>query len=133
MNRTTKRSVVALGILAVLLTALVPRVSAYCLTGVRWPDDNQPAPVRYNASGKITSGQCISSSQMDEGDLRHHPWRLTGYAGTNPRQGEPARWHEYGRWGTRRTDPGHHELPDYDRTGPCRAGQPVREPLPRRT
>lgn len=37
---------------------------AYCLTGVKWPTPPD-ATVYYNSSGKVTSGQCISSSQMD--------------------------------------------------------------------
>jgi hypothetical protein len=50
-------------VLAILSVAalLVPAASAYCLTGVRLPTTGN---VYYNAGGKITSGQCISSSQM---------------------------------------------------------------------
>ena len=68
--------------LAVLVLA-IPEVSAYCLTGVRWPDSARPAPVYHNASGKVISGQCISSSQMDsavQGGVT--AWKALRYGGT---------------------------------------------------
>ena len=68
---------------AVLGTALAPYAFAYCLTGVRWPDNNRPADVFYNSSGKVTSGQCISSSQMDAavtGGIS--PWKAIRSAGS---------------------------------------------------
>ncbi|HEU5180206.1 MAG TPA: matrixin family metalloprotease [Candidatus Polarisedimenticolia bacterium] len=54
--------------------------AAYCLIGVRWPNG---ADIRYNPSGKVTTGQCISASQMDSavtGGIT--PWRPLSYAGT---------------------------------------------------
>ena len=67
--------------LAGLLGALVGTDAlAYCLTGVRWPAQ---ANVYYNANGKVTSGQCISSSQMDSAVTSGiTPWSAIRYAGT---------------------------------------------------
>ena len=76
MNRNLRRSI----LIAVASALIAPAAMAYCLTGVRWPAD---ADVRYNSSGKITSGQCISSSQMDSavtGGIG--PWLALRYAGT---------------------------------------------------
>jgi hypothetical protein len=73
-----------LGVVAVALVALAASyVSAYCLTGVRWPDGSRPAPVYYNPSGKVTTGQCITSSQMD-GAVQSgiNAWKPLSYAGT---------------------------------------------------
>ncbi len=56
---------VAAAALALVLTLAVPDVLGYCLSGLRWADGSRPAKVYYNASGKLTSGQCINSSQMD--------------------------------------------------------------------
>ncbi|HEX6850396.1 MAG TPA: matrixin family metalloprotease [Candidatus Polarisedimenticolaceae bacterium] len=68
-------------LVALALGALVATdAAAYCLTGVRWPAS---AGVYYNPAGKITSGQCISASQMDSavtGGIT--PWRALTYAGT---------------------------------------------------
>ena len=68
-------------ILIAAASALVaPAALAYCLTGVRWPGTGD---IRYNAGGKITSGQCISSSQMDSavtGGIT--PWKALRYLGT---------------------------------------------------
>ena len=57
--------------------------SAYCLTGVRWP---ARADVLYNPSGKVTTGQCISASQMDSA-VRSGitPWSAIVDAGTTSR------------------------------------------------
>lgn len=58
---------------------------AYCLTGVAWPS---VADIRYNSSGKVTSGQCITSSQMDSaatGGIT--PWSAIRYAGTTTKKG----------------------------------------------
>jgi hypothetical protein len=63
-----------------VLLAMATDAAAYCLTGVRW---TSRADVRYNPSGKVTSGQCISSSQMDSavtGGIT--PWSAIRYAGT---------------------------------------------------
>jgi hypothetical protein len=74
-----------IGTIATAATVLVLATSyaaAYCLTGVRWPDNNQPADVYYNPSGKVTSGQCISASQLDSavtGGIS--PWKAIRYAG----------------------------------------------------
>jgi hypothetical protein len=70
----------------VLAAAASPDLLAYCLIGVRWPDNNQPADIRYNPGGKVTTGQCISSSQMDSavtGGIG--AWRALRYAGTTTR------------------------------------------------
>jgi hypothetical protein len=79
---TLRRTLLAGSVLALVGLATVP-ASAYCLTGVRWPDNARPANVYYNPSGKVTSGQCISSSQMDSavtGGIT--PWKAITYAGT---------------------------------------------------
>ena len=74
--------VLAVAAVALVATASVPAF-AYCLTGVKWntPPDAQ---IRYNASGKVTSGQCISSSQMDSAATGNaiSTWRALTYAGT---------------------------------------------------
>jgi matrixin len=76
MSRNLRRTILTAASCALLASA----ASAYCLTGVRWPVDEG---VFYNPSGKITSGQCISSSQMDSavtGGIQG--WRPIFYAGT---------------------------------------------------
>jgi hypothetical protein len=81
--RAITKIALATGATAVLLTLSAPNAAAYCLTGVRWPDNNNPADVYYNSSGKVTSGQCISSSQLDSavtGGIS--PWTAIRYAGT---------------------------------------------------
>lgn len=92
MHRRQKPIVtVALSGLALGLLLASSDVWAYCLIGVRWPST---ADVRYNPNGKVTSGQCISASQMDgavTGGIS--PWRAIRYAGTtsktaNKRDGE---------------------------------------------
>jgi len=84
-----KRMPITMRILAVaafasgVLVLAMPDVAAYCLTGARWPDNLQPAPVYYNSSGKLTTGQCISSSQMDNAVTSGiSPWRAIAYKGT---------------------------------------------------
>jgi Matrixin len=68
---------------AALCGAAVPQAFAYCLTGVRWPDGDRPADVFYNTKGKVTSGQCISSAQMDSAVTGSvSPWKAIRYAGT---------------------------------------------------
>jgi Matrixin len=62
-----------------LASLLAPGASAYCLTGVRLPST---ADVFYNSSGKITSGQCISASQMDSAVTGGTSWKALHYAGT---------------------------------------------------
>ena len=80
MTRTTKRFLATSVLVAAVLVATVPQVAAYCLTGVRWPATGQ---VFYNPSGKITSGQCISASQMDSAVTSGiSPWRAISYSGT---------------------------------------------------
>ena len=82
-NRIGKRMIAAgLGVMVLGLLA-APDLFAYCLIGVRWPDT---ADVYYNPSGKVTSGQCISASQMDNavtGGIG--AWRAIRYAGTTTR------------------------------------------------
>ena len=81
-----KRMPITMRILAVaalasgVLVLAMPDVAAYCLTGARWPDT---ALVYYNPSGKVTTGQCISSSQMDNAVTSGiSPWRALSYKGT---------------------------------------------------
>ncbi|HZN56022.1 MAG TPA: matrixin family metalloprotease [Candidatus Polarisedimenticolaceae bacterium] len=77
------RRIVTIASIAAVLALAAPHVAAYCLTGLRWPDNNNPAPVRYNSSGKITSGQCITSAQLDSaitGGIG--AWTAITYAGT---------------------------------------------------
>jgi len=63
-----------------MVSFLAPGVSAYCLTGVRLP---ATADVYYNPGGKVTSGQCISASQMDSAVTSGiNPWQAIHYAGT---------------------------------------------------
>lgn len=80
------RNLVSTILSLVVLALAVTLARAYCLTGVRWPDGVRPAPVYYNPAGKVTSGQCISSSQMDSavtGGIG--VWRAIEYAGTTTR------------------------------------------------
>jgi len=77
------RKVLVAAALGAGVLLLVSDAHAYCLTGVRWPDNNRPADVFYNPSGKVTSGQCISASQMDSAVTAGiTPWKAIGYAGT---------------------------------------------------
>jgi hypothetical protein len=62
-----------------IASLLAPLASAYCLTGVRLPGT---ADVFYNASGKITSGQCISASQMDSAVTGGTAWKALHLAGS---------------------------------------------------
>ncbi|HKY34058.1 MAG TPA: matrixin family metalloprotease [Candidatus Polarisedimenticolia bacterium] len=67
--------------LALLLPAA--DASAYCLIGVRWPST---ADIFYNPNGKVTSGQCISASQMDSAVLSGiTPWSAIRSAGNTTR------------------------------------------------
>ncbi|HZN02770.1 MAG TPA: matrixin family metalloprotease [Candidatus Polarisedimenticolia bacterium] len=82
MNRATamKKNAVLLGSLAVTLLLATSGAAAYCLIGVRWPSTGN---IRYNPNGKVTSGQCISASQMDSavtGGIT--PWKPLRYLGT---------------------------------------------------
>lgn len=79
--RPTKTLVfAALGAAAALVAS---DALAYCLTGVRWPDNNRPAPVYYNPSGKVTTNQCISATQMDSAVTGAiGAWKAIRYAGT---------------------------------------------------
>jgi len=81
--KTRIRPAVLTVLLATLLFSLATDAAAYCLTGVRWPDNLTPAPIRYNPNGKVTSGQCISASQMDNAVTSGiSPWRAISYDGT---------------------------------------------------
>jgi matrixin len=87
MNRTL-RLAFGMALLLGLVVALVPDAAAYCLTGVRWPDNLTPAPVYYNGSGKVTSGQCISASQMDSAVISGiNSWRAINHAGSTTKTG----------------------------------------------
>ncbi len=59
---------------------------AYCLWGIKW-DRPPDANVYYNPSGKVTSGQCISGSQMDGAATSTiGVWRALSYAGTTSKK-----------------------------------------------
>jgi len=76
MSRAVTRTILA----AAAAALVAPAALAYCLTGVRWPAD---ANVYYNTGGKVTAGQCISSSQMDSAVTSGiGAWRAIHYAGT---------------------------------------------------
>ncbi len=79
MSRKTLLIVAGVAVAALTVTT----ISAYCLTGVRWGDAYRPAPVYYNPSGKVTSGQCISASQLDSAVTSGiTAWKALGYKGT---------------------------------------------------
>lgn len=80
MTKTLRRFLIA-GCVVTVAAASLP-ASAYCLTGVKWPNLN--GDVRYNDSGKVTSGQCISSSQMDSAvtGTAISAWKPLAYIGT---------------------------------------------------
>ena len=74
------RRIVTIASIAAALALATPYAAAYCLTGVRW---TSVANVYYNAGGKVTSGQCITSAQLDSavtGGIS--PWSAIHYAGT---------------------------------------------------
>jgi len=80
MSRNVRRAI----LVAAVASLVAPAALAYCLTGVRWPGTGD---IRYNSGGKITSGQCISSSQMDSavtGGIT--PWRPLRYVGATTKQ-----------------------------------------------
>jgi hypothetical protein len=66
MKRRTKSTLLVIVAVIIVAALAVSSVRAYCLTGVRWPDGARPAPMYYNSKGKLGTGQCISSSQMDD-------------------------------------------------------------------
>jgi len=67
-------------VVAIGAALAAPDARAYCLTGVRWPAQ---ADVFYNGNGKVTTGQCISASQMDSAVTSGiTPWSAIRYAGT---------------------------------------------------
>lgn len=73
------RRIIGFAAVLALVALLAPLASAYCLTGVRLPSTTD---VFYNPAMKITSGQCISASQMDSavtGGIT--PWQAIRYAG----------------------------------------------------
>lgn len=77
-----RRTIVVLT-LVVAAGLAIAAAQAYCLTGVRWPDNNQPAPVYYNSKNKVATGQCISSSQMDNAVTSGvSAWRAIANAGS---------------------------------------------------
>jgi hypothetical protein len=81
MSARVRRTLSVAALVGFAVVAAAP-ASAYCLWGIKWntpPDAN----MYYNSSGKVTSGQCISSSQMDSvvtGGVGK--WRALTYAGT---------------------------------------------------
>ena len=85
MNSTQKfRKSMIYSLVAIALGVFtVSYILGYCLTGVRWPDNNNPANVYYNTNGKVTTNQCISSSQMDSAVTSGiTTWGAIRYAGT---------------------------------------------------
>jgi hypothetical protein len=82
MRERAKLTMLSLTCVLVAALGISSEVQAYCLTGVKWPTPPD-ASLRYNPSGKITSGQCISSSQMDSAVTSTiGSWRALTYAGT---------------------------------------------------
>jgi len=83
VQHTPRWNTAALGVLA---ATLATPVSAYCLWGIKWntpPDAN----MYYNPANKVTSGQCISGSQMDSsvtGGIGK--WKALTYAGTTTKK-----------------------------------------------
>lgn len=79
MTKTLRTTFLVCSAVVIVASATLP-AAAYCLTGVKWPGTGN---IRYNASGKVTSGQCISTSQMDSavtGAIT--PWKPLRYSGT---------------------------------------------------
>ena len=73
-------TVAAFGAVAMLSTSAL----AYCLNGVRWfPGGLASENVYYNSAKKVTTGQCISSSTMDNQVISGiTAWDVLNYAGT---------------------------------------------------
>ena len=81
MTKTLRTALLVCSAVVIVASATLP-ASAYCLTGVRWTGDGDPT-VYYNASGKVTTGQCISSGQMDSAVTSGiTAWRVLEYGGT---------------------------------------------------
>lgn len=69
---------------AVVVATVTPDAMAYCLWGYKWR--TTPVNMYYNPSGKVTSGQCITSSQLDSAITgKIGAWRALRYAGTTTR------------------------------------------------
>ena len=80
---TAKKMLIGAVVLAIAAVA-VSYVEAYCLTGVRWPASTK---VYHNTSGKVTTGQCISSSQMDSAvQSGITAWKALSYGGTTTKR-----------------------------------------------
>jgi hypothetical protein len=79
-NKTFAIGAAAFGAVALLSASAF----AYCLNGVRWyPGSPDSEDVFYNSAKKVTSGQCISSTAMDNevtGGIT--VWNVLNYAGT---------------------------------------------------
>ena len=74
------RKMLAFGLLAAAMILSWSDLSAYCLIGVRWPASGD---IYYNPSGKVTTGQCVSASQMDSAVTGGvGAWRALSYRGT---------------------------------------------------
>ena len=79
----TLRRIVTSVMLCSLFAAAAATASAYCLTGLRWPNAVRPADVLYNSNGRPSTGQCITSAQLDTAVLAGiSPWVAIEYAGT---------------------------------------------------
>ena len=82
MRCSSRLAIVSMTSALAAALVLPVEVQAYCLTGVKWPTPPD-ATVRYNPSGKVTSGQCISSSQMDSAVTGAiGAWKPLSYGGT---------------------------------------------------
>jgi hypothetical protein len=74
---------IAAAIIAVAVLLATP-ATAYCLWGIKWAADTN---MYYNSQGKVTSGQCISSSQMDSTVTSGvGKWRTLNYGGTTTKK-----------------------------------------------
>ncbi len=81
MRKTTTTALALLG-----LVALTPAAWGYCLTGLKWPTPPD-ANFYYKAAGKVTSGQCISSSQMDTAVTGQiGTWKALTHAGSTTKK-----------------------------------------------
>ena len=80
------RKTTVLLIVLAAFAVLAPAAVAACLTGIKWPTPPD-ANVFYNPSGKVTSGQCIGTTQMDSAVTGQiGVWKALTYAGTTTKK-----------------------------------------------